>query len=82
MPCAWALMNSRQVGPILLGAGPNPSSNRMARIVEPATKIPSFFSSPRIRRYPHRRFSLATAKERPANHNWQSAKLRLARTYF
>jgi hypothetical protein len=27
-------------------------------------------------------FDLATSKERSANHNWQPAKFRLARTYF
>src|ERR1019366_2347770 len=54
MPLAWALRNSVQLGPSRRGAGRRPCRERTLRTLVVETVMPSFLSSPTIRRYPQR----------------------------
>jgi hypothetical protein len=59
IPAASACRNCRQVGPERRGAGSMPAACRISQTVDGATAIPSFTSSPWIRRWPHSGFSRA-----------------------
>ncbi len=50
IPAAWACRNSRQLGPQRRGAGSMPAACRIYKTVDGATAMPSFISSPWIRR--------------------------------
>jgi hypothetical protein len=58
-PLAWARRNSTQVGPSRRGAGGSLWRRRMLATLPFETVTPSSFSSPTMRRYPQRGFSLA-----------------------
>jgi hypothetical protein len=49
MLCAWARINSDQLGPIRRGAGPRPEARNTFATVVAETLIPSFGSSPWMR---------------------------------
>ena len=53
---AWACGNCRQVGPARRGAGSTPAACRISQTADGATAMPSFSSSPWIRRWPHSGF--------------------------
>ena len=50
IPEAWACRNCRQAGPERCGAGSRPAACRISQTVDGATAMPSFTSSPWIRR--------------------------------
>ena len=52
IPAAWACRNCRHVGPEQRGAGSMPAARRISHTVDGATAMPSFASSPWIRRCP------------------------------
>ena len=54
IPAAWACRNCRHVGPDRRGAGSMPAARRISHTVDGATAMPSFASSPWIRRCPQR----------------------------
>src|ERR1039458_2708426 len=54
MPLAWAERNWVQVGPSRRGAGGRPWRRSTVATLVFDTQTPSFFSSPMMRRYPHR----------------------------
>src|SRR5664280_1596975 len=58
IPAACDRRNWVQVGPVRRGAGFRPDRSRIVRTVVAEILIPSFSSSPRIRWYPQRGFSL------------------------
>ncbi len=58
IPDACERRNSVHVGPARRGAGSRPCRRRIVRTVVAEILISSFSSSPRIRWYPHRGFSL------------------------
>src|SRR5580704_5062459 len=66
IPPAWACRNCRQVGPARRGAGSMPAACRIFHTVDGATAMPSFVSSPRMRRCPHSGFSFARRTTRRA----------------
>ena len=66
IPAAWACRNCRHVGPDRRGAGSMPAARRISHTVDGATAMPSFASSPWIRRCPHSGFSLARRTTRRA----------------
>src|SRR6266702_1690380 len=66
IPAAWECRNCRQVGPERRGAGSMPAARRISHTVDGATAMPSFVSSPWIRRYPHSGFSFASRTTRRA----------------
>lgn len=53
MPSAWAVRNSRQVGPVRRGAGSMPAAWRIAQTVDAAIGCQRRASSPWIRLWPH-----------------------------
>jgi hypothetical protein len=50
MPSAWAVRNSRQLGPDRRGAGSKPAAVRISQTVDGAIGCPRRASSPWIRR--------------------------------
>ena len=66
IPLAWACRNCRQVGPARRGAGSMPAACRIFHMVDGATAMPIFVSSPWMRRCPHSEFSFARRTTRRA----------------
>lgn len=50
IPSAWAVRNSRQLGPTRRGAGSMPAACRICQTVDGAIECPNLASSPWIRR--------------------------------
>ncbi len=66
IPPAWAVRKCRHVGPDRRGARSMPVARRISQTVDGATAMPSFMSSPWIRRCPQSKFSLARRMTRRA----------------
>jgi hypothetical protein len=78
-------LNCRHVGPDRRGAGSMPAVRRISQTVDGATAMPSFMSSPWIRRCPHSGFSLARRTARwatPGTVGGRPGLRRLLVSYF